>query len=254
MFGNTKILWEQVNEFILSCGNVMELYAFSIEVVKGIRQFCRYDQAVVHFLDGNQKIVDHYIVNMDERWNNAYLEYYTKAFPEKYGYILAPDIRENPKAAVINLYRWDDFAKDEFIVEYIRPRGLKYTLSFLLFDLSGTVRTVIALDRVKDRPFTENEIELINVIVPHLNIQHKKFFMQSDSRRRKSKILEEMAGLTKRETEIVHLLCDGAAPSSISKILHISANTTHKHIMHIYGKMNVSNLQELLVKLLGTID
>jgi DNA-binding CsgD family transcriptional regulator len=39
-------------------------------------------------------------------------------------------------------------------------------------------------------------------------------------------------------------------PTTISKSLYISKATTYKHIAHIYEKLHVSSLQELLVRLL----
>ena len=57
--------------------------------------------------------------------------------------------------------------------------------------------------------------------------------------------------LTKREQEVVELLCRGLSPAHVSKTLKISVSTAYKHIAHIYKKLNVSSQQELLVKVLG---
>ena len=58
-------------------------------------------------------------------------------------------------------------------------------------------------------------------------------------------------GLTKRETEIANLLCQGMTVQNISAVLYIVVTTTYKHIAHIYEKVGVSSQQELLVKMLN---
>ena len=60
--------------------------------------------------------------------------------------------------------------------------------------------------------------------------------------------------LTPREIEIVDLISQGVKPQGIANTLYISLATTYKHLQHIYEKMNVSNNQELMVKLLNPHD
>ena len=90
----TKIPWPQLNEFIYSCGSVWELYPFTEKIVTEIHRFCKYDQALVHFLDGNQ---------------NAYMQYYSNVYPEKYGYLPASDVKEVKTTPVTRIYEWDRF-------------------------------------------------------------------------------------------------------------------------------------------------
>ena len=61
----------------------------------------------------------------------------------------------------------------------------------------------------------------------------------------------DAAELTKREKELVEFLCDGVSPLEISQFLHVAPATIHKHIAHIYKKMEVKTLQELLVRMLN---
>lgn len=48
-------------------------------------------------------------------------------------------------------------------------------------------------------------------------------------------------GLTRRETEIIKLIADGARNNDIADSLCLSAHTVKTHIYHIYKKLNVSN-------------
>jgi len=52
--------------------------------------------------------------------------------------------------------------------------------------------------------------------------------------------------LTNREGEVLQMLVRGMNRKEIAAELHISQNTTKTHISHIYEKMNVHSIPELL--------
>lgn len=145
---------------------------------------------------------------------------------------------------------WSELPGNEFIADCIGLRGVTYSLDFSLFDNRERIRLVLALDRTRPEPYCEKDVELINHIIPHLDNLHRKFFLKWDpdikiTRRRDA--LLEMGTLTVREKEVVSCLCEGISPSDICRSMNISKATVYKHIANIYKKLNVNNLQELLV-------
>lgn len=67
-------------------------------------------------------------------------------------------------------------------------------------------------------------------------------------------VIEENArryGLTKREMEIVQLICKGHSYPQIASKLYISDRTVGKHVENIFEKAAVRNKVELTHKLLG---
>ena len=54
--------------------------------------------------------------------------------------------------------------------------------------------------------------------------------------------------LTKRELEILKLVCESKNNSEIAKFLKISSNTVKAHIKKIFDKLNVKNRLQLAVK------
>lgn len=246
---NLSIPWQKIYDFTLSCGNVHELKDFSVEILSGIRELCHFDQALVYFLDGNGKVSNQYLMNIDKKWSTIYLEYYSKT---EIGYFsFVNNLREKPAKPAINIREWKKEPSTEFVSNYIHSRGVKYSLGFALFDIHGKPRTLFALDKIKDENFTDNEFIALCLAVLQLNNLHKKFFCQQISRRGVDQISWETKNLTAREIEIANLLCQGVSPANISKSLYISKSTTYKHIANIYDKMHVSNRQELLVRMLG---
>lgn len=80
------------------------------------------------------------------------------------------------------------------------------------------------------------------------NTQVKQMTSNSQSLALKEQ-LEEVATtyrLTEREGEILELLAIGRSRTRIAQALYLSENTVNTHVQHIYRKMNVSNIQELL--------
>lgn len=249
MKNNLDIPWQKIYNFTLSCGNVHELKSFSIKILYGLKDLCNFDQSLVYFLDGNLKVYNQYLMNIDKQWSTLYLEYYSKT--ENGCYSLARDRRENPTKPTISVKSWEKEPTTEFVSNYIRSRGLKYSLGFALYDINGMPRTVFALDKTKNENFTDDEIMALCLAIPLLNNLHKNFFCQQAIQQGLDQISLENTNLTVREKEIATMLCQGISPAHISKSLYISQSTTYKHISNIYEKMHVSTRQELLVRLLG---
>lgn len=59
-------------------------------------------------------------------------------------------------------------------------------------------------------------------------------------------VLSQQKGLTKRETEVLHLLARGRTGVFIQHELCVSYNTIKAHVKHIYQKLDVHTHQELI--------
>ena len=174
---NVDIPWQKIYDFTLTCGHVHELKDFSAEILYGLRDLCDFDQSLVYFLDGNGKIYNQFLLNIDKQWSTLYLEYYAKT--AKGYYKPLKNLRENPAKPTINIRTWKKETPTEFVSNYIRSRGLNYSLGFALFDINGRPRTIFALDKTKDANFTATEFMTLSLVVPQLNNLHKNFFLSA---------------------------------------------------------------------------
>lgn len=43
-----------------------------------LKEVCPFDQGLIFFVDGSGKIVNHYLLDIDEGWGSAYREYFSK--------------------------------------------------------------------------------------------------------------------------------------------------------------------------------
>lgn len=246
MTSKQSIPWQAIYDFVLSCGKCNDIYSFSSEILSKIQSLCQFDQALVFTLSDNSKVCNQFLVNIDERWSDLYLSYYLLTDNGRYN--VEKRVQHYPAQPTVNLMTWENEPSNEFVPHYIQPRGLKFSLGFALYDQNGRPRSVFALDKTKNENFTYQEYIALNMALPLLNNLHMKFFHPIPNLTYNS-LLET---LTPREAEIMNLLCQGTSPTHISESLYISLATTYKHIANIYEKMNVSSMQELLVKVLTT--
>lgn len=256
----TAIPWEEINEYILSLANIPTLSQFAADALAGLQTFLYFDRALAYFFDGNGRIRGQHLMNYDKQWSKLYLDYYSKLQS-----VTDLSIMHNviDSMTTVDLYNrasfsvtdWTQECDHEFMSDYIKACGLQFSLNFNVFDTRGSESVLFALDRLTYRPFTKEDIAIAKFVIPHLNALNKKYFFRTtdstENLLERSQVIMELSGLTRREKEIALQLCSGISPASVSKRFHITNATTHKHIAHIYAKLHVSNLQEMLVCLLN---
>ncbi len=250
--------WMKINDFLVDVGSMREPKQFCIQLIKKIYALIPYDQARIYFVDNLGKVYDEVLIGVEKRWSDVYLEYFSKfdngrysipsrtyqgSFNERTHYPLFPKLEGG-------IHDWTQYTgANEFITEYIKPQGLKHSAGFGLHNVDNFTKSVYIIDRTSRSGYNQEEIGIMNIIQPHLDNLHKNMFVltQSNTCITKSNIKDT---LSKRELEIAKLLCDGLTPSKISRRLFISLSTVYRHIANIHKKLEVSNRQELLIKLM----
>lgn len=238
---------------VLQCSQAHTPRSFSVKLLELLKQACPYDEAMVFFLNANGKVSGRYTVGIKDDWLDIFLDYYLNkiaaAMPNFNIYVGA---REGSGFEFSQIIDWSTLPKSEFKSDYINARGLKYSCSFCFFDLAKAYRVIISLDRTRDVPFSELELNRLKLALPILNNMHRNFFYQGmDTDEHIIQTPWKVYGLTARETEVASFLCEGMTVQNVSAALCIAITTTYKHISHIFEKVGVSSQQELIVKLLN---
>ena len=240
--------WKNVYDFVKACGSIHEPYEFCVQTLLHLKQIIGFDQGLILFLDKSRKIMNQYLLNIDKDWNRMYLEYYSRSKDIRFN--LFTEEEEQADGANIRTIDWEQVPLDEFIVDYIRIRELRYSLCFTLFDLDGSVRAAFSMDRTGlAEPFSDDDIQWLRLIVPPISNLYKNFYASALGKQNNSHALWYTEELTDREAEVLSLFCWGLNPENIGKELHIATSTVNKHVSHIYKKMHVSNRQELLIRM-----
>ncbi len=116
--------------------------------------------------------------------------------------------------------------------------------------MSGHGDIPMAIERIKKgaidflvKPLN-NQI-LIDTVNKGLRLDSERFSAEE----KQSVILEKLERLTKREREIMDLLCANSSSKMIAKQLMISHNTVDAHRANILLKLEVGSVRELMVLL-----
>lgn len=240
------IQWEDVNQVMLNCGSIHEYKKFCKSIMLNVGRLIAFDKARLYFFDDNGQIYDEFLIGVDEKWVIEYFEYYATINEGRYGINTArlKKFPSEPKT-IVNIRDWTKEQTSEFLDDYIRPQSIMHTFAFCLSDTTNTVKAMFMLDRTRDMPYSDFDIESMQLLYTHLNNLHKNFFVEIPS------ICNERiaANLTDRELEVAKLLIQGTTPKNIGAKLHISLNTIYKHIANIHQKLDVKNRQELIIRL-----
>lgn len=253
MTAKAMIPWEKVNSFILKCGEIRNSKALSIYIVENITELVKYDQARIHFINDNGLVNDTALFGVDTYWHEAYLEYYSKIKDGLNSPTRLTKYNNCSSPQNFGLRNWTCCSKDEFIQDYIRPQGINFSLGFSLHDSNDYTKCIISLDRTGSKNFSENDVSIIKIVQAHLDNLHKNMFIVPEHAENYSKASKASDVLTPREVEIAELLCKGVTPANISKKACISRSTVYRHIANIHKKLDVSNCQELILKLLDEL-
>ena len=250
-----EIPWEKIYDYVLECGREHEPERFVQIALEEMGDLVPYDQGLAYCLDENRRVEAQFLFNIKSRWSNMYLHYYSEVEQNQRSLDRAVDERFD--LPFVEQITWADEPMSELITDYIMARGVRCTLSMVLFDQNSLPRAAFAFDRTRTSKFSEHDMMAARYAAAQLNNLFKNFFTSPalvPGSKRGTGNGRMDALLTRREREVVDLLCRGLSPEHVAKALHISLSTVYKHIAHIYKKLNVSSRQELLVLALGKVD
>lgn len=164
-----EIPWKQIYDLSLQCCKYRSTKSFSVSLLREMNRLVPFDEAVVFYLNGNLKITDYYLYNINPKWMSLYLGYYSNADRGAYGLVQ----RDLDNLDGVYVHQWSFEQSGEVIPDYIRPRNLVSTLGFPMRDATDRIRTIFALDRLSDAPYTDWEIETVRSIRELLKLFHR---------------------------------------------------------------------------------
>jgi DNA-binding CsgD family transcriptional regulator len=240
-----QLPWIKINDFLLDIGSERDPKEFCIASMNKISSLIPYDTGVLYLLQENGSEYEHALVEVEPYWSEAYMNYYSKLDSERFSF----------NNAGVGEVDWNDFNNTEYVTDFIKPQGYDHSATLKFFSADFSLTGALALNRSGHAGFTETEKNILRVIRPHLSNLHTNLFIKSTASIGSKAIDSFHDGqkhLSKRESEIIELLCKGMNPGKIGGRLFISPRTVSKHIENIHRKLGVSSMQELLVKLFNS--
>jgi len=130
-----------------------------------------------------------------------------------------------------------------------QPKGMFWGL-FVALVHKDVPLAVLGIQREKSlNDFSDRDVYIMNTLKDPLE---RKYFALLEDRKLSGgdgvdRILKASVnyGLTKRETEIVSLICAGKGSDEMCQVLYITHATLSKHLSNIYAKTKVKNRTQL---------
>jgi DNA-binding CsgD family transcriptional regulator len=238
--------WLKIHKFILRSGSARSPREMCVEILRGIGSLVPHDRASIYFINDNSAVCDEVLFNVDREWSKAYLDYYSNL--DEGIWNVTKRINRRPFKRQVDWTVPQD--SPEFFSDYVRPQKIRYSIGFGLHDQYNQKKCVFCLDRTSGDGFTEQEMDILSIVQPHLDNLHKNLHTVNASNNNFHTHIDMDEPLTCRESEIAALLREGVTPAGISQKFSLSLATVYKHISNIHAKLHVSNRQELLLKLL----
>jgi DNA-binding CsgD family transcriptional regulator len=208
-----------------------------------------YDQARVILFDKSGYINGARLFGVKESKWRDFLYYYENNIVYNQSHLTNPyHPSGKDKITVQNYWCYTDQQSKfnpDFLDDYVRSLRLLHTLGIGFCDSENCLRSIIVLERVKDPPFVESEIDILRQIHPLLENYHIDLLLSHNPDSSPVSTLQKNFALTKRESEIVALLMESLTPAQISQRISINVTTVNRHIANIYLKCHISNRQQL---------
>ena len=143
----------------------------------------------------------------------------------------------------------DKYRKETVVYERIFAPS-EY-ISGMLMVMDEELLGQITLYRLGDHSdFTEKEIYILNQLEPHITNCLHKMVEQDDFDRLVDPAKLISYQLTKREQEVLELICKGYSNKDIVDALFISEHTIKKHLTNIFTKTKINSRARLISHML----
>ncbi len=247
--------WEKINEIVSKISEIDDNKAMREKFLKELKLLIYFDLAdfcLSNFRAGkgvalfDPVVISRYSKNFEELFTFKY----EKQF-EQFDY--AKWIFSNPDSIVFkesNIINNDVRMKSEYYINYLKPMDLVNVAGMSLAH-NGTQLGAVNLYRTEKRgDFTDKDLYILNQFSPHLSrklsIHYRESVKNQEKYKKVTSVLNLEYNLSKREIEILKLVCDGKNNKAISEALSIAVNTVKKHMGNILYKFKVENRLQLV--------
>jgi len=158
--------------------------------------------------------------------------------------------------------------KDNKIKQLAQEKALakqRLRRNYMMFGTGGVISlaiiflllVIVKQKKEKSDLLLEQKNKEIQYYIEQLNLVKENTVATSKKAKKKKVDLNEkfcydlskMYDLTKREGEILQLICQGKSNEDIAEELFISKNTVKSHIRHLYEKLDVKNRHDVIRKI-----
>lgn len=247
--------WLVINDILAEIYTISKGDMFIQKALKLLKMLIPYTKSYFILLDKKQSIISEksLFIGIKETERKQYIERYYNQDYLKYVYEFAKTTLVYKDSEILE----EEIRKrTEFYQNFLKPANIPFGCGILLIQNNRTVG-VLSLFRDTDwGDFSDKDMYILNVFKKHFeNIVfrlYKKNDEKAEIQNRCADIVSQF-DLTKREADVLDLLCKDLSNEEIGLDLVISLSTVKKHIYNIYTKLNVTSRRQLIHFVYGTI-
>lgn len=207
-----------------------------------------YTKGYILMLDIHGNIVESnsYFVGMDDKTVKEYINYYYDEDYLKYLYEISIETTVYQDSKIIS----DEMRTETmFYKKFLKAIDGPFGCGILIIHNGRLLGIINLFKSGKLGDFTEKDIYILDVLKFHIeNIVYRITKSDKHNTAVKENFEEaiEKFELTKREGEVLQLMCQGFSNAGICDMLTISMSTVKTHIYNIYTKTGVNNRTQLI--------
>jgi DNA-binding CsgD family transcriptional regulator len=144
-------------------------------------------------------------------------------------------------------------AETEYYRDFQARINIFYELCISLKSRRGVIAGIGLHRSRRDRNFTDNEQEVMNILIPHLSraFQNIDFLQRGWPRSTDCASRLACLNLSMRQQEVAFLVMQGLSNREIALRLYISEQTVKDHLCDIFEKIRIRRRGELTARILG---
>jgi DNA-binding CsgD family transcriptional regulator len=247
--------WEQINLMTSEMNRIRDITKFRREFLTMLGRLVPFDLADFYLNDskssGRIKLVDPVVVSrFSRKFNEKFILEYERVFSQVDYVRWVFSSHESVVYRESDLINAEMRSKSAFYQDYLKPAGFVNVAGISIAGGGVCIGAVTLYRTERYGDFSDRDIYILKQLIPHLQgkltTETKALEHNVEQSKGSSYYLTHEFHLTRREIQILRLLCEGKSNGEISQMLSISVHTVKKHIGNIFGKLNVDSRTQLI--------
>ncbi|QOX65117.1 helix-turn-helix transcriptional regulator [Anoxybacterium hadale] len=247
--------WEKINDIVSKISEIDDIKAMREKFLRELKLLIYFDLAdfcLSDFRAGKAvSLIDPVVIS---RYSKNFEELFTFKYEKQFEqFDYTKWVFSNPDSIVFkesDIINNDARMKSAYYINYLKPMDLVNVAGMSLAH-NGTQLGAVNLYRTEKRgDFTDKDLYILNQFLPHLTrklmVHYRESVKNLEKYKKTASFLTLEYNLSKREIEILKLVCDGKNNKEISETLSIAVNTVKKHMGNILYKFQVENRFQLV--------
>lgn len=243
--------WNIFNNILLELYQIDLASELFTRVMELAHQLIQYTKGYFILIDEKGDINKdyHYFEGMDNLKSMSYINHYYKEDYLQYIYEATVETRVYKDSDLFNDERR---VNTEFYKNFLKTENIPYGCGILIVNNGRVIGVFNLFKSYELGDFSEKDTYVLELLKKHIENMVLRVLHTSMLRQDYDIIMEKVAQkylLTKREAEIIRLLCEGFSNTQICECLTISLSTVKTHIYNVYNKIGVKSRTQLINKI-----